>query len=54
MSAAARAFLFRLEPTDPRAFGAAAVALLVAALVASVVPALRAASMNPVVALRTE
>ena len=54
LSAAARAFLFRLEPTDPRAFAAAAVSLLVAAVVASVVPALRAASVDPVVALRTE
>ena len=33
LSAASRAFLFGLEPTDPRAFVAAAVALLVAALV---------------------
>jgi putative ABC transport system permease protein len=54
LSAAARAFLFRLEPTDSRAFAAAAVSLLVAAVVASVVPAWRAASVDPVVALRTE
>jgi len=54
LSAAARAFLFRLEPTDPRAFAAAAVVLLGAALAASVVPAWRAARVDPVVALRTD
>ena len=54
LSTAARAFLFRLEPTDPAAFGAAAVSLLVAALVASAIPARRAASVDPMVALRTE
>ena len=54
LSAAARAFLFRLDPTDPRAFGAAAVSLLVAGFAASFVPARRAASVNPVVALRAE
>jgi putative ABC transport system permease protein len=54
LSAASKAFLFRLEPTDPRAFAAAVVTLLVAALVASAIPARRAASVDPMVALRAE
>jgi predicted permease len=54
LTGAARAFLFRLEPTDSRAFAAAGASLLVAALVASVIPARRAASVDPIVALRAE
>jgi putative ABC transport system permease protein len=54
LSAASQAFLFRLEPTDPRAFAAAVVSLSVAALVASAIPARRAASVDPIVALRAE
>jgi putative ABC transport system permease protein len=54
LSAASRAFLFHVEPTDPRAFAAAAVSLLVAALLASAIPARRAACVDPMVALRTE
>ena len=54
LSAAARAFLFRIEPTDPRAFAAAIVCLGVAALAASVIPARRAARVDPLVALRSE
>jgi putative ABC transport system permease protein len=54
VSAASKAFLFRLQPTDPRAFAAAAASLLVAALVASTIPARRAASVDPMVALRAE
>jgi putative ABC transport system permease protein len=54
LSAVSRAFLFRLEPTDPRAFAAAALALLAAALVASAIPARRAAVVDPMVSLRTE
>ena len=51
-SAAARAFLFGLEPTDGRAFAAAAASLLVAAVVAGLIPARRAAGVDPMVALR--
>ena len=54
MSAAAKAFLFKLDPTDPRAFLAAVVVLSVAGLAASVVPARRAAGVSPVVSLRAE
>ena len=52
LSTAAKAFLFRLEATDPRAFTAAIATLALAALVASVIPARRAASVDPMVALR--
>ncbi len=54
LSAASRAFLFGLEPTDPRAFAGAAASLLLAALIASAIPARRAASVDPVTALRVE
>ena len=54
LSAAAKTFLFRLEVNDPRAFAAALVLLALAALVASAIPARRAASVDPMVALRAE
>jgi putative ABC transport system permease protein len=54
LSAASRAFLFHLEPTDWRAFAAALTALLVAALVATAIPARRAARVDPMIALRAE
>jgi putative ABC transport system permease protein len=54
LSAAAKAFLFRIETNDPRAFGIALVSLALAALVASAIPARRAASVDPMVALRAE
>ena len=54
LSAASKAFLYQLEPTDPRAFASAITALLASALAASVIPARRAAWVEPVVALRTE
>ena len=52
LSEAAKAFLFRLEANDPRAFGAAILALSLAAIVASAIPARRASSVDPMVALR--
>jgi putative ABC transport system permease protein len=54
LSAAAQAFLFNIEPTEPRAFIASVVTLVVAALVASGIPARRAASLDPMIALRAE
>jgi putative ABC transport system permease protein len=54
LSAAAKTFLFRLETTDPRAFAAAVGTLALAALIASLIPARRAASVDPMVALRAE
>jgi ABC-type antimicrobial peptide transport system permease subunit len=53
-SAVAKSFLFQIEPTDPRVFAAALAVLAVAGLAASVVPARRAASVDPIVALRQE
>jgi hypothetical protein len=54
LSPAAKTFLFRLDATDPRAFAAALTSLALAALVPSAIPAHRAASVDPMVALRAE
>jgi ABC-type antimicrobial peptide transport system permease subunit len=51
---AAERFLFRLETSDPRAYTAALVTLAVTALIASAIPARRAASVDPIEALRAE
>jgi ABC-type antimicrobial peptide transport system permease subunit len=50
----AKAFLFRMNVTDPRVYATAIGALVAAALIASLVPARRAASVDPLVALRAE
>ncbi|MEO5897446.1 MAG: ABC transporter permease [Vicinamibacterales bacterium] len=54
LSKTAEKFLFRLDSNDPRAFVAAIAALTVAALIASAIPARRAASVDPIEALRAE
>ena len=54
LSRTAEKFLFRLDAKDPRAFAVAIVSLTVAALIASAIPARRAASVDPMEALRAE
>jgi putative ABC transport system permease protein len=46
--------VYGVEPTNPLTFGAVAVLLLLAALVACVVPARRASSVDPMAALRQD
>ena len=46
--------MFGVVPGDPAMFVAALVGIVVVALVASVLPARRAASIDPMVALRYE
>jgi predicted permease len=50
----ARGLVFQLAPADPVSIGAAAVLMLAVATLASVVPAWRAAHIDPVVALKIE
>jgi ABC-type antimicrobial peptide transport system permease subunit len=54
LAESARAFLFGIDATDARAFAAALAALTLAAVAASAIPARRAASVDPVEALRAE
>jgi putative ABC transport system permease protein len=51
---AVQSFLFGLQPNDVWAFAIAAVTLLAAALIASAIPARRASSVDPTIALRAE
>ena len=51
---AVQSMLFGIEPTDPWILGGGAALLAVSALVASYVPALRAARVDPIEALRQE
>ena len=51
---AADLFLFRIESDSPYVFAAALGALALAALIASAIPARRAATVSPIVALRAE
>jgi putative ABC transport system permease protein len=53
LSALVRTFLFQIEPTDVRVFSAALGTLTLAGLLASALPARRAAAVDPVIALRT-
>jgi putative ABC transport system permease protein len=54
LGATAKQFLFGLEEHDVRAFGGAVIVLAAACLAATIVPARRAASVDPTVALRSE
>jgi ABC-type antimicrobial peptide transport system permease subunit len=49
-----QSLLFGVNPGDPRFFLAAAGGIALVALVASLIPARRAASVDPIVALRFE
>lgn len=54
MTRALRAMLYGIGSTDAMAFGGAVLVLLAVAMVANLVPALRAARVGPVAALRTQ
>jgi predicted permease len=54
LSSNVETFLFQTQATDPRIFVSALIVLTLAGLTASAVPALRAASVDPLVALRHE
>jgi putative ABC transport system permease protein len=49
-----RAFLYGISPLDPVAFGGAALAWLLIAMLASYIPAQRAARVDPAISLRYE
>ena len=51
---AAEALLYGLTPSDPWTLSSGVAALTAVAVVASIVPALRAAQLNPTTALREE
>jgi ABC-type antimicrobial peptide transport system permease subunit len=51
---AMRTLLYGVAPLDPWAYATSAVVLAIAALAATLIPALRAARVNPLEALRTE
>jgi ABC-type antimicrobial peptide transport system permease subunit len=54
LSGAAETFLFRIQTSDWRVFATALGLIVLAALLASAIPARRAASVNPVEALRAD
>ena len=49
-----RAMLYGVSPTDPATFAVVTLVLLAVAVLASTVPAMRAARVDPIVALREE
>jgi ABC-type antimicrobial peptide transport system permease subunit len=49
-----RSFLFEVAPTDPLTLGVATATLLAFALLASWIPAQKAARVNPIEALRSD
>ena len=54
LSSVAKQFLFGLDPHDPGPYLLSGMVLLLTAAVASILPARRAASVDPTVALRSE
>jgi ABC-type antimicrobial peptide transport system permease subunit len=50
----AKSLLYKVSPLDPLSFGAVGAFLVLTALMASLVPALRATRVDPVIALRAE
>ena len=50
----AKSLLFEMEASDPLVFGGAAVALVLVALGAGLLPAMRASKIDPMDALRYE
>jgi putative ABC transport system permease protein len=54
LSAAVEKFLFQIRPTDARVFLAALTTLALAGFVASLIPARRAAAVDPVISLRSQ
>ncbi len=54
VSMVVKSFLFNVAPTEPIVYIAIAVLLIAVALVAALVPALRASRVDPIVALRAE
>lgn len=54
LSSLTTAFLFDVRPHDPLVYGGAATLLAVCGIVAAFVPARRAASVDPIIALRAE
>jgi ABC-type antimicrobial peptide transport system permease subunit len=54
LGAGVKIFLFQVEPNDVRVFAAALATLAAAGLIASAVPARRAAAVDPLIALRHE
>jgi putative ABC transport system permease protein len=49
-----RGLLYQVQPTDALTFAVVAVTLLLVALVASLTPAVRAARLSPLLALKAE
>jgi putative ABC transport system permease protein len=54
LSAGVKSFLFEVQPNDAGIFAAALAVLALAGLLASALPARRAAAVDPLVALRAE